>query len=126
MAYADRLVAGLAADARAVWDDLRIARVLGAHAEAASRTEYLDDPWPLGCLEGCTPGCAAGWYAVREPLLLGAALALLLSCCLAPLRIATTAAVSLTPATARMVSRKSGCPHNCPRRPLSAEWYYKP
>ncbi|WP_457031950.1 polyprenyl synthetase family protein [Kitasatospora sp. P5_F3] len=75
VAYADRLVGGLPGEARAIWDQLRIARVLGAHAEAATRTEYLDDPWPLGCLEGCTPGCAAGWYAVREPLLLGAALA---------------------------------------------------
>ncbi|MET9960289.1 hypothetical protein ABZ128_14785 [Streptomyces sp. NPDC006326] len=76
LSYADRLAAGLPEEARRVWDRLRVERVLGTHAAAAAGAAYQDDPWPGPCLTGgCPRGCAAGWYAVRHPLLLGAALA---------------------------------------------------
>ncbi|MFJ6721844.1 MULTISPECIES: polyprenyl synthetase family protein [unclassified Streptomyces] len=76
VSYADRLAAGLPEAARQVWDRLRVERVLGIHAAVAAGAAYQDDPWPGPCLTGgCRRGCAAGWYAVRHPLLLGAALA---------------------------------------------------
>ncbi|MQS14911.1 hypothetical protein F7Q99_22265 [Streptomyces kaniharaensis] len=75
LALADRLAVGLPQRARSVWDELRTDRVLGAYSEAARAGEYRDEPWPAECLGDCGHGCAAGWYAVEQPLLLGAALA---------------------------------------------------
>ncbi|MEV7027046.1 hypothetical protein, partial [Kitasatospora sp. NPDC093558] len=75
LTLADRLALTLPARARGTWDDLRTDRVLGAYGEAARAGEYQDDPWPAECLDGCGSGCASGWYAVEQPLLLGAALA---------------------------------------------------
>ncbi|MFE2164558.1 polyprenyl synthetase family protein [Streptomyces sp. NPDC059447] len=76
LAYADRLASGLPAGARRIWDELRAERVLGAHASAAAGAAYEDDPWPGRCvIADCPRGCAAGWYAVRQPMLLGATLA---------------------------------------------------
>jgi geranylgeranyl diphosphate synthase, type I len=75
LAYADRLASGMPAGAWQIWNELRTERVLGAHIDAAMASEYLDDPWPGRCIPGCSRGCAAGWYALHHPLLLGAALA---------------------------------------------------
>ncbi|MFE6972412.1 polyprenyl synthetase family protein [Streptomyces sp. NPDC057682] len=74
-AYGDRFAAGLPPRARELWENLRVERALGAHAEAAAATEYLDDAWPGQCLEDCGAGCGAGWYGLRHALLIGAALA---------------------------------------------------
>lgn len=75
MACGDRLAARLPEPAADLWQDLRTERVLGAQAEADAATEYLGDPWPARCLSGCSASCGAGWYALRHPLLMGAALA---------------------------------------------------
>ncbi|MER6924301.1 polyprenyl synthetase family protein [Streptomyces spiralis] len=75
LAYADRLAARLPHSVRELWDDLRTERVIGAHADVAAATEYLDDPWPERCITGCTRGCAAGWYGLHHALLIGASLA---------------------------------------------------
>ncbi|MEU9143548.1 polyprenyl synthetase family protein [Streptomyces sp. NPDC048349] len=75
LAYGDRLAVRLPDAARELWDDLRTERAIGAHAEAAAATEYLDDAWPAQCLDGCGTGCGAGWYGLRHALLIGAALA---------------------------------------------------
>ncbi|MCX4447952.1 MULTISPECIES: polyprenyl synthetase family protein [unclassified Streptomyces] len=73
--YGDRLAARLPLPAWELWDGLRTERAIGAHAEAAAATEYLDDAWPGQCLDGCGDGCGAGWYGLRHALLIGAALA---------------------------------------------------
>ncbi|MFD7258949.1 polyprenyl synthetase family protein [Streptomyces sp. NPDC059874] len=75
LAYGDRLAVRLPYEAWQLWDDLRTERAIGAHAEAAAATEYLDDAWPGQCLQGCGSGCGAGWYGLRHALLIGAALA---------------------------------------------------
>jgi geranylgeranyl diphosphate synthase type I len=75
LAYAERLASRLPSGARRVWDALRTDRVLGAYAQAAAAAEYQDDPWPGGCIAECPCSCGAGWYAVAQPLQLGAALA---------------------------------------------------
>lgn len=75
VAYGDRFAARLPDTAWELWDGLRTERAIGAHAEAAAATEYLDDAWPGQCLDGCGSGCGAGWYGLRHALLIGAALA---------------------------------------------------
>ncbi|MFI9308422.1 polyprenyl synthetase family protein [Streptomyces triculaminicus] len=75
LAHADRLMAPLPAEARRIWDELRTERAIGSYSHHAMTAEYLDDPWPGRCVTGCDVGCAAGWYALRHPLRLGAALA---------------------------------------------------
>ncbi|MFJ3232143.1 polyprenyl synthetase family protein [Streptomyces sp. NPDC086787] len=75
LACADRLAAGLTGAARAHWDELRADRCVGMYAREAMTAAYLDDPWPGRCVSGCDNGCRAGWYALRAPLLIGAALA---------------------------------------------------
>ncbi|MEU4210565.1 polyprenyl synthetase family protein [Streptomyces sp. NPDC026206] len=75
LALADRLAAGLPADARPLWDELRVRRAIGSYTREAMAAEYLDDPWPGRCVSGCDRGCTAGWYALAHPLRLGAALA---------------------------------------------------
>lgn len=75
LAHADRLVARLPAEAWQIWDELRVQRTIGAYTHEAMAAEYLEDPWPGHCVSGCDRGCAAGWYALRHPLRLGAALA---------------------------------------------------
>lgn len=75
MACGDRLAARLPEPAAELWQDLRTERVLGAQAEAGAATAHLGDPWPARCLEGCPSWCGAGWYGLRHPLLMGAALA---------------------------------------------------
>ncbi|MER5640628.1 polyprenyl synthetase family protein [Kitasatospora sp. NPDC002227] len=74
-ALGDRLAAGLAPEAAELWADFRTDRIIGAQAEAIAATEYLGDPWPGRCIEGCSASCGAGWYALHHPLLLGATLA---------------------------------------------------
>ncbi|MEU1310643.1 polyprenyl synthetase family protein [Streptomyces cinnamoneus] len=75
LALADRLAAHLPVDVRPLWDELRMQRAIGSYAHEAVAAEYLDDPWPGRCVSGCDRGCTAGWYALRHPLRLGAALA---------------------------------------------------
>ncbi|WP_229820247.1 polyprenyl synthetase family protein [Streptomyces abikoensis] len=75
LAHADRLALPLPAEARGIWDELRVERVIGSYTREAMGAEYLEDPWPGRCVSGCDRGCAAGWYALRHPLRLGAALA---------------------------------------------------
>ncbi|MFE0512106.1 polyprenyl synthetase family protein [Streptomyces sp. NPDC058964] len=75
LACADRLAAGLTGTARTHWDELRADRCVGMYAREAMTAAYLDDPWPGRCVSGCDSGCRAGWYALRAPLLMGAALA---------------------------------------------------
>jgi geranylgeranyl diphosphate synthase type I len=76
LGYADRLACTLAGAARREWENLRTQRVLGAYETAVAAAAYQDDPWPAGCLAlACSPGCAAGAYAVHHPLRLGALLA---------------------------------------------------
>lgn len=75
LTLADRLAARLPGPAWQLWDDMRVERAVGTYAHEAMAAEYLDDPWPGRCISGCDRGCAAGWYAVRHPLRLGAALA---------------------------------------------------
>ncbi|MCX4750341.1 polyprenyl synthetase family protein [Kitasatospora sp. NBC_01287] len=74
-AFGDRLAGKLPAAVAELWGEFRTERIIGAQAEAAAATEYLGDPWPGHCVEGCAAGCGAGWYALRHPLLIGAALA---------------------------------------------------
>ncbi|MFC5720281.1 polyprenyl synthetase family protein [Streptomyces gamaensis] len=75
LALADRLTARLPAPAWHIWHELRLERTVGTYAHEAMTAEYLDDPWPGRCISGCDRGCTAGWYALRHPLRLGAALA---------------------------------------------------
>ncbi|MGK5731451.1 polyprenyl synthetase family protein [Streptomyces sp. URMC 124] len=75
LSLGDRLAARLPAAAWQLWDDMRTERVIGTYAHEAMAAEYLDDPWPGRCISGCDRGCTAGWYALRHPLRLGAALA---------------------------------------------------
>ncbi|WP_329562402.1 polyprenyl synthetase family protein [Kitasatospora sp. NBC_01266] len=75
LAFGDRLAVGLPAEVADLWAEFRTDRIIGAQAEAAAATEYLGDPWPGRCIEGCARGCGAGWYALHHPLLIGAALA---------------------------------------------------
>ncbi|WP_235485484.1 polyprenyl synthetase family protein [Streptomyces roseoverticillatus] len=75
LSLADRLAARLPAAAWQIWDEMRVERVIGTYAHEAMAAEYLDDPWPGRCISGCDRGCTAGWYALRHPLRLGAALA---------------------------------------------------
>ncbi|WP_246430352.1 polyprenyl synthetase family protein [Streptomyces rectiverticillatus] len=75
LSLGDRLAARLPAAAWQIWDDMRTERVIGTYAHEAMAAEYLDDPWPGRCISGCDRGCTAGWYALRHPLRLGAALA---------------------------------------------------
>ncbi|KJY42852.1 hypothetical protein VR41_06035 [Streptomyces sp. NRRL B-1568] len=75
LAYAERLAARLPAEAWRIWDELRTERAIGSYAHEAMAAEYLEDPWPGRCISGCDRGCTAGWYALRHPLRLGAALA---------------------------------------------------
>ncbi|WP_316758571.1 polyprenyl synthetase family protein [Streptomyces herbicida] len=75
LACADRLAGALTGSARAHWDELRADRCVGMYAREAMTAAYLDDPWPGRCVSGCDSGCRAGWYALRAPLLIGAALA---------------------------------------------------
>ncbi|MET8542965.1 polyprenyl synthetase family protein [Kitasatospora sp. NPDC004799] len=74
-ALADRVAGDLPSAARQVWHDLRIGRLGGSYVDSALSCRYLANSWPSGCLGGCTRGCGTGWYAVRHPLLIGAALA---------------------------------------------------
>ncbi|MFC7864968.1 hypothetical protein ACFU5B_14270 [Streptomyces murinus] len=74
--YADRLARALSGAARREWENLRTQRALGAYEATVAAAAYRDDPWPAGCLAlACSPGCAAGAYAVHHPLRLGALLA---------------------------------------------------
>ncbi|MFF7729744.1 polyprenyl synthetase family protein [Streptomyces sp. NPDC008001] len=75
LSLAERLAARLPAPAWQIWDEMRTERVIGTYAHEAMTAEYLDDPWPGRCISGCDRGCTAGWYALRHPLRLGAALA---------------------------------------------------
>ncbi|GHF36053.1 hypothetical protein GCM10010218_16900 [Streptomyces mashuensis] len=75
LALADRLAARLPAEPWRVWDELRRERTIGSYGHQALAAEYLEDPWPGRCVAGCDRGCSAGWYALRHPLRLGAALA---------------------------------------------------
>lgn len=76
LACAGRLAGGaLTGAARDHWDELRADRSIGLYAREAMTVAYLDDPWPGRCVSGCDSGCRAGWYALRAPLLIGAALA---------------------------------------------------
>jgi len=75
LACGDRLAARLPEEAAALWDDFRTERIIGAQADAGAATEYLGDPWPGRCVTDCPSGCAAGWYALHHPLLIGASLA---------------------------------------------------
>ncbi|GGX69819.1 polyprenyl synthetase family protein [Streptomyces hiroshimensis] len=75
LSLGDRLAARLPAAAWQLWDEMRTERVIGTYAHEAMAAEYLDDPWPGRCISGCDRGCTAGWYALRHPLRLGAALA---------------------------------------------------
>ncbi|MEU6479284.1 polyprenyl synthetase family protein [Streptomyces sp. NPDC047017] len=75
LACADRLAGALTGTARAHWDELRADRCVGMYAREAMTVAYLDNPWPGRCVSGCDSGCRAGWYALRGPLLIGAALA---------------------------------------------------
>ncbi|MEU6866343.1 polyprenyl synthetase family protein [Streptomyces sp. NPDC046876] len=75
LAWADRLVRRLPPEAVRLWEELRTERALGLYTHEATAAAYLEDPWPGQCIAGCTDGCAAGWYALRHPLLLGAHLA---------------------------------------------------
>ncbi|MGK5548328.1 polyprenyl synthetase family protein [Streptomyces sp. URMC 127] len=75
LSLADRLAARLPGAAWEIWDEMRVERVIGTYAHEAMAAEYLDDPWPGRCISGCDRGCTAGWYALRHPLRLGAALA---------------------------------------------------
>ncbi|MFI5972965.1 hypothetical protein [Streptomyces sp. NPDC051452] len=76
LGYADRLASALSGAARREWESLRTQRVLGAYETAVAAAAYQDDPWPTDCLAlSCSPGCAAGAYAVHHPLRLAALLA---------------------------------------------------
>ncbi|MGW2640796.1 polyprenyl synthetase family protein [Streptomyces sp. NPDC001348] len=75
LACADRLTGALSGPARALWDELRADRCVGMYARESMTAAYLADPWPGRCVSGCDSGCRAGWYALRAPLLIGAALA---------------------------------------------------
>ncbi|MEV4439428.1 polyprenyl synthetase family protein [Streptomyces sp. NPDC049577] len=75
LALADRLACGLPDEPRRIWDELRLERTIGSYAHEAATAEYLDDPWPGRCVSGCDRGCTAGWYCLRHPLRMAAALA---------------------------------------------------